>query len=212
MPEEKSPIEKVDKIKVPAEQAKEEWRKYVDLLKTRSDKHLKIMKDAMYHAKNGKELIDIYEVIKQAGLNEKLEPRLAIARADLHEVLFERRDEGTGTFGVKKSYNEQVEFIKDNVALPSKTFDVHWERLTPNNSWQIKDKLIRTKVPIVPAELMPEGDLEDYYVLWETTEWHALPQPKDPFLLKRISENLFVILGTWDLTELERAVINGLHE
>jgi hypothetical protein len=67
-----------------------------------------------------------------------------------------------------------------------------------------------TKVPIIPAELMPEGSLTNYYVLWEVKEWEELPEPKDPYLLKRISENLFVVLGAWEITDLERAIIGGL--
>jgi hypothetical protein len=214
--ERKTPIQKVDKIVIPAEQAKEEWHKYVDLLKTRTDKHLKIMKEAMYYAKNGKELIDIYEVMKKAGLSSTCEPRLAIARADLHEIYFEKRDEGAGTFGKQARYSEtQVEWERTMIELPSRTFEIHWSRplaADGRERWEIANKIIKTKVPIIPAELMPEGDLENYYVLWEVKEWQQLPQTKDPFLLKRISENLFVILGTWELTELERAVIDGLHD
>ena len=46
------------KIKMPKEAAKEEWKKYNELLKKRKDKYLSDMKKAMYHLKEGKELID----------------------------------------------------------------------------------------------------------------------------------------------------------
>ena len=125
----KSPIQKVTKITIPKEQAKIEWRKYNEILKKRKDKHLKILKDSMYWAKQGKSLINVYDVIKQAGLNKNNEPRLAIARADIKEVLFEKRDTGSGIFGVSKSWDETVEWLKDNVNLPDKTFKVQWERV-----------------------------------------------------------------------------------
>jgi len=51
--------------------------------------------------------------------------------------------------------------------------------------------------------------LSNYYILWESKEWEDLPETKDPFLLKRLSENLFVILGSWDLTDLEQSIIRG---
>ena len=35
---------------------------------------------------------------------------------------------------------------------------------------------------------------------------------RDPYLLRRINENLFVVLASWDLTELERAVMEGYVE
>lgn len=207
--ERKSPIQKVAKILIPEEQAKVEWKKYCQLLKTRKDKHLKILKESMYWAKQGKQFIDIYEVMKKAGLSINNEPKLAIARADIHNIYFEKRDTSTGTFQIK-----QGSWDKTNINLPQKTFKIPWKRDVRDGKeimWEIKDKFLKTKVPIIPVDLMPEGDLSNYYVLWEVREWEKLPEPKDPFLLKRISENLFVVLGTWDLTELERAIMGGLR-
>lgn len=205
----KSPIEKISQIFIPEEQAKIEWKKYNELLKKRKDKHLQIIKQAMYFAKQGKTLIDIYETIKKGGLNKNNEPRLAIARADLHEVYLEKQDTGTICFNMKRG-----DYSKDNVTLPQKSFNIQWERQKNNDGtedrWRILNKELKTKVPIIPAEIMPNGDLSNYYVLWEVKEWEKLPEIKDPFLLKRISENMFVILGAWDITELERAIIGGL--
>ena len=124
--------------------------------------------------------------------------------------MFEKKDEGTGRFGVSTGWDNSVEYQKDNVNLPGKTFNIHWER-KGDSEWQIKDKLLKTKVPIIPVELLPDGDLKNYYILWEAGDWESLPPPKDPFLLKRISENLFVILGSWDVTELERSIMRGLE-
>ncbi len=211
--ERKSPIQKVAKILVPREQAKEEWKKYCELLNKRKNKHyehLKILKKTMYYAKQGKQFIDVYEVMNKAGLSSKNEPRLAIARADLTQIQFQKGDTGTGRFNMSWGWNEKS--WKDDVGLPQKTFKVDWERLLKEDGtpdWEIKDKELITKVPVVPADLMPEGDLKNHYILWEVKGWEKLPEPKDPLLLKRISENIFVILGVWDLTELERAIISG---
>lgn len=197
--EPKEAIKEVTKIKMPKEKAKGEWRKYCEVLKKRKEKYLKVMKQAMYHMKEGRELLDIYKVMKKAGLNENNEPRLAIARADISKVTFEKRDEGTGDF-------------EEDIRLPQNTFKIHWDReegIEDTNSWRIDKKRIRTKVPVIPVEILPEGALSNYYILWETNEWEELPETKDPILLKRISENLFAILGTWDLTELEQSVISG---
>ena len=202
--EPKEAVKEIVKIKMPKEQAKEEWKKYVDVLKRRKEKYLQTMKSAMYHMKEGRELIDVYKTIKSAGLNENNQPRLAIARADINKVTFEKTDEGSGNFEMGNSW-------KDHVSLPQKTFNIHWERQEgePENSWRINKKRISTKVPVVPIEILPDGDLSNYYILWEANEWEALPETKDPILLKRISENLFAILGAWDLTELEQSIISG---
>lgn len=208
--EDKGELEKITKITMPKEQAKEEYKKYLEILKTRKEKFLKIMKDSMYHLKSGKNLLDVYVVMKNAGLTENNEPKLAIARADLREVCFQKRDTGAGYFGGPGRYN-QIEWNKDCVELPQNTFDVHWPRIE-GMTWRIDKELLKTKVPIIPPELMPEGKLDNYYVLWEVSKWEEVPMAnKDPFLLKRISQNLFVILGAWDVTELEQSVIRGLE-
>jgi len=206
----KGELERIKKISLPKEQAKEEWRKYNKILKERQDKFLKVMKESMYHIKEGRNLIDVYEAIGKAGLNEKKEPRLAISRADLREIIFRKTDEGSGSFNM----NGTINGYKDDVGLPQKTFDIHWKREdgAEENSWRIDKKILKTKVPIIPIQLVPEGKLENYYILWEVKEWEELPEAKkDPFLLKRVSENLFAILGAWEVTELEQAVIRGLQ-
>lgn len=209
--EEKEVLKTLPKITLPKDQAKEEWRKYCKVLKTRKEKFLKIMKDAHYQMSQGKELIDIYKVMNEVGLNENNQPRLAIARADLKEVYFQKRDEGTGRFGTDEQWNDVTASAKDMIELPQKTFDIHWERNENGNdtSWNIKNKIIKTKVPIVPLELLPEGSLSNYYILWEAKLWEDLPDTKDPILLKRVSENLFAILGSWDLTDLEQSILRG---
>lgn len=43
---------------------------------------------------------------------------------------------------------------------------------------------------------------------WEVEKWKPVP-PRDPILVKRLTPNLFGVLATWNLTELERAIIRG---
>lgn len=195
------------KIKMPKEQAKEEWKKYVELLKKKKEKYLETMKKAHYEMKQGRELIDVYKIMKDSGLNENKEPKLAIARADISKVVFKKRDAGTGTFEMEEGWNRRG--YRTDIELPQNTFKIHWDRQDPNNAWRILKEKITTQVPIIPAELVPDGDLKNHYILWEPLEWQELPETKDPILLKRISQNLFVILGSWDLTELEQSIIRG---
>lgn len=208
--EQKDALPNINKITLPKEKAKEEWKKYCEVLKKRKEKFLKIMKDAHYQLKEGRELIDIYDVMKKAGLNDKGEPKLAISRADLTTVYFQKRDEGSGRFGETDDYNS-LSYNKDLIELPQKTFNIHWER-KGQAEWSINKRLIKTKVPIIPVELLPEGELKNYYILWESKEWEEVPETKDPIILKRISENLFVILGSWDLTPLEQSIMRGTKE
>jgi hypothetical protein len=203
---EKDLLETLPKIKIPKEQAKEEWKKYCEVLKNRKERFLEVMKKSYYHMKEGNELIDIYKIMEDVGLNENGYPKLAIVRADSKECVFERTDEGSGNFGYIGKWN-QIE-INSAIRLPQNIFKIHWERME-NSTWQIKNKIVRTKVPIIPLELLPDGDLSNYYILWEANNWLPIPEKKDPLLLKRISENLFAILGSWEVTELEQSIIRG---
>ena len=88
----------IQKIKMPEEKAKEEWKKYNVLIKTRKEKYLEDMKKCMFELSKGRELIDIYKVMEKAGLNKNYQPRLAISRADWKEVVFTKKDSGRGFF------------------------------------------------------------------------------------------------------------------
>lgn len=67
-------------------------------------------------------------------------------------------------------------------------------------------------VPIVPPELMPQRSLAACLTLWEAEDWTWRRQPAppgDPALLQHIGGDLYAVLATWDLTELERCVLSG---
>lgn len=210
----------IEKIQMPKEKAKAEWKAYNALIKTRHDSYLKDMKKCMYQLSQGKALIDINKVMEKAGVTKNYEPKLAIARADWKETHFHKKDSGRGFFsGRNKSWFAKSE---GDIELPPETF-VQWLRgkgdlklksgdtykIDKPEEWAIPKAQIRTKVPIIPAQLMPEGKLTEYYILWEVDEWEDLPKTEDPLLLKRITENLFVILAAWDVTDLEQSIISG---
>jgi len=192
---------------VDAEQA---YRDYCKAVKERKEKYLQELKKVYYNLKQGKKVINIFEACKKAGVNEDGNPRLAISIAGKPSVRFRKQARGSGTF-----YNGVAPWYKPDVQLPSETY-AEWKRLPPtkyqNGRGSIKSETIETGVPVVPAHLLPKGKLDRYYVLWEVKDWKALPQTKDPFLLKRLSNNLFVVLAEWELTAIEQAVIQGAIE
>lgn len=208
----------IEKIQMPKERAKAEWKKYNELIKKRHDKYLEDMKKCMYQLSQGNALIDINKVMEKAGVTKNYEPKLAIARADWKEAHFHKKDSGRGFFaGSDRSWFKKSD---DDIDLPPETF-CQWIRIKDDiqmkdgttrkadSRWDIQTPQIKTKVPIIPARLIPEGQLSEYYILWEVKEWENLPEQKDPILLKRITENLFVILGAWEVTALEQSIISG---
>jgi hypothetical protein len=44
------------------------------------------------------------------------------------------------------------------------------------------------------------------HVLWEVERWELVP-PTDPALIRHIRGDLWAVLATWDLTEIERHVL-----
>ena len=71
-------------------------------------------------------------------------------------------------------------------------------------------------VPLVPADVRPSGQLRNYFILWEVEQWSdrrigAKPDI-DPYLLRHLAGDLYVVEAEWDLTELERAIMSGRRE
>jgi len=194
---------------IPKEKALEAWKEYLELLKNRDDEGAKILKQAYYHASKGRKIIDMYQAMQEAGLNTEGWPRLAICRADGEECCFRRREEGGGIFHHLDVWELRGHGNRNSVSLSKGTFMA----LPVDSYWGSSKNYRYTNLPTIPAKFYPKGALERYYLLWEVEKWHEKSQlpvpPMDPFLLKRISPNLFVVLAEWDLTPLERAVIRG---
>lgn len=198
-------------IEMAQEEAKEEYLKYREAIKDRKEQQYEEIKKVYLALSKGHKVIDIFDAFKRTGVNKDGEPKLAICRADSKSTQFRKQEFGSGTF----SKDNDSEWLKESVVLPSGTFD-DWTRRTDTqgnpstNSWDIIRQKIQTGVPIIPAHLLPNGQLENYYILWEVKDWQeTIPPKRDPFLLKRISTNLFSVLAEWDVTDIERAVLRG---
>ncbi len=197
----------VVKIEMGEKEAEEAYQQYLEVVKTRKDKYLQELKKVYYNLKQGKTVVDIYEAMKKAGLNKEGYPRLAICRADAKQVYFQKQAVGSGAFSHENFNAWNKRSVKFDVSVPSNTFP-QWA-IREDSTWAIANQNIKSKVPIVPAHLLPNGKLENYHILWETKEWESIPEAKDPFLLKRLSNNLFVVLAEWDVTKLEQSIIRG---
>jgi hypothetical protein len=69
-------------------------------------------------------------------------------------------------------------------------------------------------VPSIPFHLRPNGDSAKYFILWEVDEWkeyRALRAPRDPLLLVRIAHPIYVVVAQWDLTELEKRILENFR-
>lgn len=198
-------------IQISKEKAKELYEDYAEVVLKRKEKYLEDLKKVYLHLSKGHKIIDIYEAFKTSGIREDGEPKLAIARADWKNVFFSKHLGGSGIFD--DDGNQWREYVGD-VVLPGGTFP-SWKEIKTPTEWnpertEIEKPHLKIKVPLIPAHLLPSGALKNYYILFEVEKWDEVPVAKDPFLLRRINSNCFLVLAEWDLTEVEQAIIRGM--
>lgn len=160
---------------------------------------------AYKHLARGTAVIDLQGVMAHAG--SKLFdgcpfplPCLAIVRSDAPECHLTLERDGRARFATSR----WVKARRDVTWFPAGTFPVVPD--TVQVFYRYNDKM--TLAPIIPPNLRPKHNLANYRTLWEVEEWKAVP-PRDPMLLKPLGGMLYAVLATWDLTEMERAVLRG---
>lgn len=199
----------VDLLTMPTDKAKKEFALYENALKKgRKEDYLEELRNVYKYMAQGKKIINIYSVFADLDLNTEKHPKLGIVKADTKIAYFQKRPRGAGKFLNRKPQNwgEKKSDLAFDVLLPDNTFE-NWD--TNLNSITIKDDILQTLVPIVPAGLLPPHGLHNYHIIWEVDKWNIIKAPVDPILAKRISKNMFAVLAVWDLTPIERAIIEG---
>jgi hypothetical protein len=161
----------------------------------------------------GKTVIDLPSVIGRGGIFEATGlPKLAIATADHQFVWCSRGEDGWVHFMPAPTRDINERRTKDCFRLPINTLQRMAKPATVGVWWQDQpwNGYHRAMVPHVPPGLRPNVALSNYAVLFEVDEWKRDPQaPRDPALLKHLGGDLYAVLATWDLSELERSVLNG---
>jgi hypothetical protein len=194
----------IEKFSMAREKAEKLWKEYVAACKDNpKDKFLNDMKKVYSQLKSGRKVVDINKIFEASLVNEKYEPKLAIAKAMNKEISMEYWENGTVLFSNgrgKWGRTTTDDIVISNIfpKLPREQWDGQYSNR----------KNRKAPVPAIPASIRPKGSLEGYYILWEVEKWAKIP-PKDPYLLRRITPNMFVVVAGWNLSELERAVMRG---
>lgn len=158
---------------------------------------------------NGQKLINISKVVHAAGYNKLRLPKLAIAGADWKECFL--RNNGNEVLFSPNNWgghrNQHGRYEDGIVGIPRGDFgfdmtDTKWR--TDNKFPLLPAKAI---VPSVPAYLRPSADLKGYHILFEAV-WEPAP-PVDPILLQYVHGLTFAVLAQWNLTDIERSVLEG---
>jgi hypothetical protein len=153
----------------------------------------------------GESVIELSKTVAAGGMFPNGLPKIAIARADskLCSVTFDGND-----------------------AIFDRALHDRWWSERPNRGALVNEDTVRvpfprgpyvagrksagrTMVPIIPPRHRPRlSRLRRFHILWEVEEWEVVP-PRDPALLRWIGGDLWAVLATWDLTDLERAVLGA---
>lgn len=201
-------------IEMPTEEAERAFQEYRAAVRERHDQEdEQIMRGYRVLAKGG-QVIRLSQSLRSGGVDlltvrrrwgggtlDVTVPRLAVARANRTTVWTNGvGDNGGCTMQTKRDphVNNRVDVMR----FPEGTFE-------PGQGDEGWSPRIRAVVPNIPPRLRPRVGLGNFHVLFEA-EWGLDPEPPvDPALLRHIGGDLYAVIATWDLTELERAVLAG---
>lgn len=159
----------------------------------------------------GRTVISLHKAMQTAGVDADGYPVLAVANAAARWVWF-CWDAGKLHDTDTNWWHQASAFVSDADMNPG------WRnrsalRATKTGTFRLpRDYFplrlkedIQARVPLVPPALRPKAQLDNYVLLWEAN-WEEAPA--DPYLLRRVTQDLFVVLAQWDLTEIERLVLD----
>ena len=183
----------VQTITMPRLEARKKRAEYLRACRGRHTAEDKVLKDGFRELARGNALLNIVEVMRYAGVDERARPRLAICRASYKIVWFVHQSwDDVWVFGPEEYTTSH--WTRKNVFLPHETF-----------ARERSAGRLRAVVPLIPPGIRPDSDLDNYHILWEAA-WEEMP--RDPMLLRKVGGDLYAVMATWDLTELERLVLS----
>ena len=150
---------------------------------------------------DGKQVINLTQVVQSAGWDDQGRPRLAVVRATSPIVYFNPH-RGNWVFGSKLVDVGGWDW-QDPTARGSeyRTVRVPAPERAPDRT-----NIAEAVAPSIPPEHRPRtGGLSRYHLLFEPV-WSKAPDP-DPMLIRHITGSLWVVLAVWDLTPIELAVL-----
>ena len=202
-------------IEIDPELAKAAYQEYADAVRANHDAEDQAIAEGYKALSEGKRLVNLPATLAAGGTTTVegkvgwrntpvavTVPRLAAVRANA-KIAFTSgvdRDGGCLITSDKKAQELHQRNTKDRFPIQDGTFEK-----VENDRWSY----VRAIVPSIPPRLRPKRGLRLYTILWEA-EWALDPVPPvDPALLRQLGGDLYVLCGTWDLTDLERSVLSG---
>jgi hypothetical protein len=201
-------------ITMDEEEARAKLDEYRSGLALRDDDEYERLVKAYTALAKGSPLLVLSQVIAKAPRDERLRPRLAIARADRFQVHYLRERNGRQeTFSTRRTWRERsLDTLVRAPEVAGFTPAYPQSQYGPTEQW--RDSTIEgyALVPIVPPAVRGRRALHTHFVLFEVERWADQPiraqADRDPYLLAKIGEDLYAVVGEWDLTDIERAIMS----
>jgi len=155
--------------------------------------------------RRGLPVIRLSEVVHAGGYFDDGRPRIAIVRADATECFltinrWDRRPDWSFVFSAERFASNRGAAVGRSTVRVATPGPETCERPAGTG---------RTIVPLIPPKVRPRRPrLTSCHVLWEVERWDPTP-PVDPALVRHLRGDLWSVLATWNLTDLERAVLGA---
>ena len=204
----------VSTITMPIDQAKEKLQAYRQQNQKRVDEEYKAAEAGYAALAEGTPLISLTDAIRGGGFDEKMRPKLAIARADRKQVYFRWRPRDTMAAFDSRMGSRNSDTLELAIDIGRVHGVIHGKPGHEYDAW-IEGYAL---VPMVPADVREAVNvkLSDCFILWEVEQWadrRISSRPdRDPYLLKHIGGDLYAVIAEWDLTDLERLVMAGRRD
>ena len=186
-------------LQIDQHEARQRLTEYTNAIRHERNAEDEAIAAAYRAAARGLPVISLSAAITAGGWFDNGLPRIAIARADANRCQVQ-----WFSWPTRLTYSDEHATGRNTTALVGdSTINV------PMAAMPAGRQVYRgtTVVPPVPPRHRPKrGRIGRYHILWEVEEWTPTP-PYDPALLRHIRGDLWAVLATWDLTEIERHVL-----
>ncbi|GLC25031.1 hypothetical protein [Roseisolibacter agri] len=191
-------------ITMPPAEARAKLAEYQASRRLRSDAEYQQAVTAYTALAEGTPILILSQVIADAPRDARGRPHLAIARADRRQVKYENAPWRLGA-GWERFDSD---FVRTRgPAARDATIDVQTRR---EPTGYVSGYAM---VPMVPPAVATGHDLTQRFILWEVEAWAdrqiGVQPDRDPYLLTRIAPDCYAVVGEWDLTDVERAIMRG---
>lgn len=162
------------------------------------------------HLKHGGKIVDVFKAFHKSGVDKNNNPKLAIVSFDAKKCYLYKKNTGGAIFSKENKDRWKMYPVKriGDVELPADTYDFKEKNII--------EKRLKTAAPIIPPRVLTIASTKliphEYHIIFEVEEWTVSKAPKppvDPILVKRLTSNIFGVIATWKLSELEQSIIKG---